>query len=421
MQALFLPWNFDPPPVATGRVLWYDIPIFRPDPAPEQGEGKPMKVWKIVSGILSIAVSGFVVVQSLFAGAWNLLSANGQSSGTAGIIVAVMLAAAGITSLAAHGGSRGGDIAMAILYGVGGVVGLVAAGDYADLRVWAGWCLLCMAVALVDLWRSESARQAQEEALASAAAPVRQGPLTLGDMLAEPDPQRRNAVVDALPEREAKTFLKQVLNVLGPRMELDSGEDDGLVRTLIAALILVGVLIAGVLAAALIFSLGGRQAASAPPSAASAAPRESRTAQPAPSQTPQPSSPAGAGEGNLGDYYVEIENAFVTQDREGNPALVVTYAWTNNSENTTNAMTALAEHAFQDGVEIGFAVISGEPRYEPGTSAVNIRPGASTEVQCVFALSNVTSPVEFEVSELISLSRETVSASFDPAALSASL
>ena len=377
-----------------------------------------MKVWKIVSGILSIAISAFVVVQSLFAGAWNVLSGNGQSSGTAGLIVAIMLVVAGITSLATHGGSRGGSIAMAILYGIGGVVGLVAAGDFADLRIWAGWCLLCMAVALVDLWRSETARQNAEIPVPARSAPDLQSYTTLGDMLAEPDPQRRSAVIDALPEREAKTYLKQVLNVFIPWQEEERDNDDGLVRTLIVVLAIVGVLLVAVLSIGLMSSLSGGQSAALPP-AASRGVQESRPAQatPEPSQTDEPPSPVPTGTGTLGDYYVEIENAFITQDREGNPALVVTYAWTNNSQSTTNAMTALAERAFQDGVEIGFAVVSGEPRYEPGTSMTNIRPGATTEVQCVFALSNETSPVEFEVSELLSFSDDTVSARFDPASL----
>ena len=37
---------------------------------------------------------------------------------------------------------------------------------------------------------------------------------------------------------------------------------------------------------------------------------------------------------NLGDYIVEIKSATVTQDYDGNPAVIITYSWTNNSGET---------------------------------------------------------------------------------------
>lgn len=47
-----------------------------------------MKVWKLVSGILSIILFVFVSFQSCAAGVSNALEANGEASGSAGIIVA---------------------------------------------------------------------------------------------------------------------------------------------------------------------------------------------------------------------------------------------------------------------------------------------------------------------------------------------
>lgn len=48
-----------------------------------------MKVWKLVSGILSIILFVFVSFQSCAAGVSNALEANGEASGSAGIIVAI--------------------------------------------------------------------------------------------------------------------------------------------------------------------------------------------------------------------------------------------------------------------------------------------------------------------------------------------
>ena len=59
-----------------------------------------MKVWKLVSGILSIILFVFVSFQSCAAGLSNALEANGEASGTAGIMVAVFMLAGGIVSIA---------------------------------------------------------------------------------------------------------------------------------------------------------------------------------------------------------------------------------------------------------------------------------------------------------------------------------
>lgn len=59
-----------------------------------------MKVWKLVSGILSIVLFVFVTFQSCAAGVANTLSENGEVSGTAGVMVAILMLAGGIVSIA---------------------------------------------------------------------------------------------------------------------------------------------------------------------------------------------------------------------------------------------------------------------------------------------------------------------------------
>ena len=59
-----------------------------------------MKTWKLVSGILSIILFALVAFQSCAAGMSNALEENGEVSGSAGIIVAVLLLTGGIVSVA---------------------------------------------------------------------------------------------------------------------------------------------------------------------------------------------------------------------------------------------------------------------------------------------------------------------------------
>lgn len=110
-----------------------------------------MKTWKLVSGILSIVLFFMVAFQSCAAGLGNALSENGEVSGSAGIIVAIMLLVGGIVSIATRNGGKGGCIAIIILYGIGSLFGYTLAGSFADLTIWATWCLICVILAIVSL------------------------------------------------------------------------------------------------------------------------------------------------------------------------------------------------------------------------------------------------------------------------------
>ncbi len=111
-----------------------------------------MKTWKLVSGILSIILFLIVSVQSCAAGVVNAIEENGQSSGSAGIIVAIMLLSGGIVSIATRkSNGKGGNIALIVLFGIAALVGFTMAGNYSDLVIWAVWCLVNAALAVVAL------------------------------------------------------------------------------------------------------------------------------------------------------------------------------------------------------------------------------------------------------------------------------
>ena len=110
-----------------------------------------MKTWKLVSGILSIVLFVIVTFQSCAAGVSNALSENGEVSGSAGVIVAIMMLVGGIVSIATRKGGKGGNIAIIILYGIGALFGFVLAGSYTDLYIWSVWCLVCAVLAIVAM------------------------------------------------------------------------------------------------------------------------------------------------------------------------------------------------------------------------------------------------------------------------------
>ena len=93
-----------------------------------------MRTWKLVSGIISIVLSVFVVFQSMMAGLANALEANEQSSGSAGLVVSICMLCGGIISIVSRkNNSKGTNIALIILFGLATLTGFVLAGNYSDL------------------------------------------------------------------------------------------------------------------------------------------------------------------------------------------------------------------------------------------------------------------------------------------------
>lgn len=111
-----------------------------------------MKIWKLVSGILSIIFFALVAMQSCAVGVANTLEDSGEVSGSAGILVAVLMLAGGIVSIATRASEkRGGNIALLVLFGLAALLGFSNYGSYSDLAIWSGWCLINAVLSVVAL------------------------------------------------------------------------------------------------------------------------------------------------------------------------------------------------------------------------------------------------------------------------------
>ena len=115
-----------------------------------------MKTWKLVSGIISIVLFVFVSFQSCAAGVVNTMEANGEVGGSAGLIVAIMLLAGGIVSIATRNGGKGGNIALIVLFAIGALCGFTMEGGYGDLYIWSAWCVINVILAIVALAKNKT-------------------------------------------------------------------------------------------------------------------------------------------------------------------------------------------------------------------------------------------------------------------------
>lgn len=114
-----------------------------------------MKTWKLVAGILSIILFVVVSFQSCAAGVVNAIENEGGTSGSVGVIVAILMLTGGIVSIAARkSGGKGGNIALIILFGLAALFGYAGHGNYSDLVIWSTWCLVNAVLAVVALVKS---------------------------------------------------------------------------------------------------------------------------------------------------------------------------------------------------------------------------------------------------------------------------
>ncbi|MGI6361127.1 MAG: DUF5067 domain-containing protein [Bacillota bacterium] len=113
-------------------------------------------------------------------------------------------------------------------------------------------------------------------------------------------------------------------------------------------------------------------------------------------------------EGNLGDYYVKIKDAKIGESYEGSQALIVTFDFTNNSEENASFISSVSTIAYQDGVQLDTAVLT---NYQDDWK--KIQPGTTLEVRSAWLLPDKTSPVDVEVSEFISFSDEKLTKTFE--------
>lgn len=143
-------------------------------------------------------------------------------------------------------------------------------------------------------------------------------------------------------------------------------------------------------------------------------PVEETTKEPTEEQETQTNSTLNIGdEVVLGDYSFKITGAEITKDFEDNQVFKIIYSWTNNSEDTTSAYVAFSVKAFQNGVQLDF----GYPVESEDNDIKEVRPGSTLDNVEQGFLVDELSPIELEVTELISWSDEKAIYLIDPSTL----
>lgn len=110
---------------------------------------------------------------------------------------------------------------------------------------------------------------------------------------------------------------------------------------------------------------------------------------------------------------VEIKDAHLTTDYEGNPAIVITYSWTNNSDDANMAMVTTMGNAYQGGIGLETAIVMDDPNYDSNLYSTNIQPGVTLDVQQAYVLRDTTTPVQYELEQFLNMSDTKAVKEFD--------
>ena len=123
------------------------------------------------------------------------------------------------------------------------------------------------------------------------------------------------------------------------------------------------------------------------------APAEESTEAPESTEEADPTAPikVECDEGVL--EYLSYE---MTSDYEGNPAILIHFNYTNNSDQSAIAQSYFYPQVFQNGVECDMAMLLDAPEAYSNLSK-EIQPGTTLEVAFPYVLQDTTNPVDLEV------------------------
>lgn len=165
---------------------------------------------------------------------------------------------------------------------------------------------------------------------------------------------------------------------------------------------LVAAVLAGTLALVGCGGSSGSSSNSAPAEKEEAPQEQPAEQQTAPEPEPEPEPEPAAVETK---YPTTIDGVRLAKDYEGKDVVIVTYTWTNGSDDTTSFAFSVNTKVFQNGIECESNFFVDDADTDKYMS--DVRPGTTITVEQAYTLQDL-SDIEVEVSELISFSDDLI-------------
>lgn len=118
-------------------------------------------------------------------------------------------------------------------------------------------------------------------------------------------------------------------------------------------------------------------------------------------------------ENTLGSYEVEIKNARLTETYDGKPAVVITYGFTNYSEESASFYISIDDTVYQNDIGLNEAIMLKDgDAYSSDNQTKEIKKGATLDVDVAYELNDDESDVVVEAKEYISFTDDVVTRTF---------
>lgn len=125
-----------------------------------------------------------------------------------------------------------------------------------------------------------------------------------------------------------------------------------------------------------------------------------------PTSIPATEQPKQKNKGTVsGKYDVEIVTAKTATDFQGNPAIIVTYNFTNNSNANASFLTSVSANAFQNSIQCNVATMMPDVM-DAQPSLAEVQPGGTITLECAYSLQDTTNPITVQVDPLMSITNE---------------
>ena len=125
-----------------------------------------------------------------------------------------------------------------------------------------------------------------------------------------------------------------------------------------------------------------------------------------PTSVPATEQPKQKNKGTVsGKYDVEIVTAKTATDFQGNPAIIVTYNFTNNSNANASFLTSVSANAFQNSVQCNVATMMPDVM-DAQPSLAEVQPGGTITLECAYSLHDTANPITVQVGPLINVTGE---------------
>lgn len=116
---------------------------------------------------------------------------------------------------------------------------------------------------------------------------------------------------------------------------------------------------------------------------------------------------------NLGDYTVEIKSCRLAKAYDGKDVIIVTYGFTNNSDDPASFNFTFTDNAYQAGIGLNEAYfLDDSANYSSDNQMKDIKTGATLDVEIAYELNDSTTDIEVEVKELISFNDKVITKTF---------